>query len=106
MKCVRLACAYQAKPDRPYCCPECERLDKDDPFITISEFFVFPDEGISLKYLVRAVERHATQVALNRVDGDRERAAKLLRIERPTLAVKMKMLGFELSSSSKRRGNR
>ncbi|MBN1515372.1 sigma-54-dependent Fis family transcriptional regulator [Candidatus Sumerlaeota bacterium] len=50
----------------------------------------FPEEGVDLNKLVEEFEAHMICQALNRAEGVKNRAAKLLNIKRTTLVEKMK----------------
>jgi len=55
----------------------------------------FPDEGVDLDGYVRGVERALIERALGRTEGNRRRAADLLRIKRTTLVERLKRLGLD-----------
>jgi two-component system response regulator AtoC len=53
----------------------------------------FPDDGLDLPQYLAAIERDLIQRALDRTQGNRNRAADLLRIKRTTLVEKLKRIG-------------
>lgn len=56
---------------------------------------VIPDEGISLTHVVNEYERHLIVTALEKADWVKNRAAKLLNMNRTTLVEKIKKQGIE-----------
>ncbi|MEY4548959.1 MAG: hypothetical protein RL685_5154 [Pseudomonadota bacterium] len=54
-----------------------------------------PPEGTSLFSYLEHVERSLTQQALDRTGGNKNRAAKLLGLNRTTLVEKLKRMGAE-----------
>ena len=58
-------------------------------------FVDFPDEGLDLPRYLASIERDLIRRALDRTDGNRNKAADLLRIKRTTLVEKLKRIGAE-----------
>jgi DNA-binding NtrC family response regulator len=56
-------------------------------------FVEFPDEGLDLPKYLASVERDLIHRALDRTQGNRNKAADLLRIKRTTLVEKLKRIG-------------
>ncbi|MBI4887430.1 MAG: sigma-54-dependent Fis family transcriptional regulator [Acidobacteria bacterium] len=56
-------------------------------------FVEFPDLGLDMPTYLAAIERDLIQRALDRTQGNRNRAADLLRIKRTTLVEKLKRIG-------------
>jgi DNA-binding NtrC family response regulator len=56
-------------------------------------FVDFPDEGLDLPRYLASVERDLIYRALDRTQGNRNKAADLLRIKRTTLVEKLKRMG-------------
>jgi DNA-binding NtrC family response regulator len=52
----------------------------------------FPDEGLDLPGYLAAIERDLIHRALDRTQGNRNKAADLLRIKRTTLVEKLKRI--------------
>ncbi|NPA95811.1 MAG: sigma-54-dependent Fis family transcriptional regulator [Thermodesulfobacteria bacterium] len=64
-------------------------------FLAVSgEAMEFPDEGLSLSQAVSELEKTLILKALERTGGVKNRAAKLLKMNRTTLIEKMKKLGL------------
>jgi DNA-binding NtrC family response regulator len=59
---------------------------------TLSPFIDFPDEGLDLPRFLASMERDLIHRALERTQGNRNRAADLLRIKRTTLVEKLKRI--------------
>lgn len=59
-----------------------------------------PEEGIELKKFLENIERSFIQQALEKTNGVKNKAAKLLGLNRTTLIEKMKKLGMDLSYGS------
>jgi DNA-binding NtrC family response regulator len=55
----------------------------------------FPDGGLDLPAYLASIERDLIQRALERTQGNRNRAAELLRVKRTTLVEKLKRLGAD-----------
>jgi two-component system response regulator PilR (NtrC family) len=53
-------------------------------------FVDFPDDGLDLRAFLLSIERDLIQRSLDRTDGNRNKAAELLRIKRTTLVEKLK----------------
>ena len=60
----------------------------------ISGDLEFPEDGLSLSQAVSELEKRLILMALERTDGVKNRAAKLLKMNRTTLIEKMKKLGL------------
>jgi DNA-binding NtrC family response regulator len=60
---------------------------------TVSPFVEFPDDGLDMAAYLSAIERDLIRRALERTNGNRNRAADLLRVKRTTLVEKLKRLG-------------
>ena len=58
-------------------------------------FVDFPDEGLDLPKYLASIERDLIQRALDRTQGNRNKAADLLRIKRTTLVEKLKRIGVD-----------
>jgi two-component system, NtrC family, response regulator PilR len=58
-------------------------------------FVDFPDEGLDLPRYLASVERDLIYRALDRTQGNRNKAADLLRIKRTTLVEKLKRIGVQ-----------
>ena len=58
-------------------------------------FVDFPEQGLDLPHYLAAIERDLIQRALDRTQGNRNKAADLLRIKRTTLVEKLKRIGLE-----------
>jgi DNA-binding NtrC family response regulator len=56
----------------------------------MSPFLEFPEEGVDLTAYLTAIERDLIQRALDRTNGNRNKAAELLRIKRTTLVEKLR----------------
>jgi transcriptional regulator with PAS, ATPase and Fis domain len=56
---------------------------------------VVPDEGLDLPAYLGTIERELISQALHRTQGNRNKAADLLRIKRTTLVEKLKRIGVE-----------
>ena len=56
-------------------------------------FVEFPDEGLNLPGYLAEIERDLIRRSLERTQGNRNKAAELLRIKRTTLVEKLKRLG-------------
>ncbi len=72
-------------------------IEKVSSNITISsptKVFDFPEEGLSLSQAVSELEKNLILKALERTGGVKNRAAKLLKMNRTTLIEKMKKLGL------------
>ena len=63
------------------------------PQAQATPFVEFPEDGIDLPRYLAAIERDLIQRSLERTNGNRNRAAELLRIKRTTLVEKLKRLG-------------
>jgi len=63
------------------------------PPSAVTSFVDFPENGLDLPAYLTSVERHLIQRSLERTNGNRNRAAELLRIKRTTLVEKLKRLG-------------
>ncbi len=60
------------------------------PATVATPYVEFPDDGLDLPRYMASVERHLIGRALHRTQGNRHRAAELLRIKRTTLVEKLK----------------
>jgi DNA-binding NtrC family response regulator len=56
-------------------------------------FVEFPDEGLDLPKYLASIERDLIHRALDRTEGNRNKAADLLRIKRTTLVEKLRRIG-------------
>ena len=65
------------------------------PQETSTPFVDFPEDGLDLPRYLASIERDLIQRALDRTEGNRNRAADLLRIKRTTLVEKLKRIGAE-----------
>ena len=63
------------------------------PQMQATPFVEFPDDGLDLPRYLAAIERDLIQRSLERTNGNRNKAAELLRIKRTTLVEKLKRLG-------------
>jgi DNA-binding NtrC family response regulator len=54
--------------------------------------FVLPEEGLDFQAYIRNVERELIQQSLDRADGNKGQAARLLNLKRTTLVEKLKRL--------------
>ena len=59
---------------------------------TLSPFIDFPDEGLDMPKFLASMEQDLINRALERTQGNRNRAADLLRIKRTTLVEKLKRI--------------
>lgn len=60
--------------------------------------FKFPDSGIDLPALLRGTERYYIVAALTASDGSCAGAAKLLKVNRTTLVMKMQRMGIKVTT--------
>jgi transcriptional regulator with PAS, ATPase and Fis domain len=67
----------------------------ESPQETSMPFVDFPDCGLDMPGYLASIERDLIQRALDRTQGNRNKAADLLRIKRTTLVEKLKRLGVE-----------
>jgi transcriptional regulator with PAS, ATPase and Fis domain len=82
-------------------CAGREEIDVTDLPVEVQEvprtaatpFLDFPDDGMDLPRYLASVERDLIRQALDRTQGNRNRAADLLRIKRTTLVEKLRRLG-------------
>jgi DNA-binding NtrC family response regulator len=58
-------------------------------------FVEFPEDGLDLPGYLASIERDLIHRALDRTQGNRNRAADLLRIKRTTLVEKLKRIGAD-----------
>ena len=65
------------------------------PQETSTPFVDFPEDGLDLPRYLASIERDLIQRALDRTEGNRNRAADLLRVKRTTLVEKLKRIGAE-----------
>jgi two-component system, NtrC family, response regulator AtoC len=63
------------------------------PELETFSFVDFPDEGLDMPKYLASVERDLIHRALDRTQGNRNKAADLLRIKRTTLVEKLKRIG-------------
>jgi DNA-binding NtrC family response regulator len=63
------------------------------PELETLSFVDFPDEGLDMPKYLASVERDLIHRALDRTQGNRNKAADLLRIKRTTLVEKLKRIG-------------
>jgi two-component system, NtrC family, response regulator AtoC len=63
------------------------------PDLETFSFVDFPDEGLDMPKYLASVERDLIHRALDRTQGNRNKAADLLRIKRTTLVEKLKRIG-------------
>ena len=63
------------------------------PELETISFVDFPDEGLDMPKYLASVERDLIHRALDRTQGNRNKAADLLRIKRTTLVEKLKRIG-------------
>ena len=63
------------------------------PRTSATPFLDFPDDGVDLPQYLASIERDLIRQALDRTQGNRNRAADLLRIKRTTLVEKLRRLG-------------
>jgi two-component system, NtrC family, response regulator PilR len=68
---------------------------QEAPAPTSTPYVDLPDEGLDLNAYLSSLERDLIKRALERTNGNRNRASELLRIKRTTLVEKMKRLGLE-----------
>jgi DNA-binding NtrC family response regulator len=59
-----------------------------------------PEEGVDLPHLVSEFERQLIDQALERTEGNRGAAARLLNLKRTTLVEKLKRLGREVAAEA------
>jgi len=57
--------------------------------------FALPEQGIALDSFLQQIERSLVQQALDRVNGNRTHAARLLGLGRTTLVERLRRLGKE-----------
>jgi DNA-binding NtrC family response regulator len=65
------------------------------PQATSTPFVEFPEEGLDMPTYLAAIERDLIYRALDRTQGNRNKAADLLRIKRTTLVEKLKRIGAD-----------
>jgi DNA-binding NtrC family response regulator len=65
------------------------------PQSTSTPFVDFPDTGLDMPSYLAAIERDLIYRALDRTQGNRNKAADLLRIKRTTLVEKLKRIGAD-----------
>ena len=65
------------------------------PQSTSTPFVDFPDEGLDMPTYLASIERDLIYRALDRTQGNRNKAADLLRIKRTTLVEKLKRIGAD-----------
>jgi DNA-binding NtrC family response regulator len=68
-----------------------ETLESVEP--VTSPKLVIPDDGIDLNNIIRELEDHLITQALTRTNGNKNQAAKLLRLNRTTLVEKLRKRG-------------
>ncbi len=66
------------------------------PQTTSTPFVEFPEEGLDMPTYLAAIERDLIYRALDRTQGNRNKAADLLRIKRTTLVEKLKRIGADI----------
>ena len=69
--------------------PEVQSEQQPEPAPSVD----LPEEGLDLPAHLAAVERDLVHRALDRTDGNRNKAADLLRIKRTTLVEKLRRIG-------------
>jgi DNA-binding NtrC family response regulator len=65
------------------------------PQATATPFVEFPEEGLDMPTYLASIERDLIYRALDRTQGNRNKAADLLRIKRTTLVEKLKRIGAD-----------
>jgi two-component system response regulator AtoC len=70
-------------------------LQQIEPRATPAPYVELPAEGLDMTAYLLSIEKDLIEQALARTNGNRNRAAELLRIKRTTLVEKMKRLGIE-----------
>jgi len=81
-------CAGRSEIDVGDLPPEAQQA----PDASRSRYVEFPEEGLDLPQYLATIERDLIQDALDRTNGNRNRAADLLRIKRTTLVEKLKRI--------------
>jgi len=66
------------------------------PQTASTPFVEFPEEGLDMPTYLAAIERDLIYRALDRTQGNRNKAADLLRIKRTTLVEKLKRIGADI----------
>ena len=84
-------CAGRAEIDVADLPPEVQGVQQD----SAPPFVEFPLEGLDLPRYLVSIERDLIHRALDRTEGNRNRAADLLRIKRTTLVEKLKRIGAD-----------
>ena len=67
-----------------------EIQEAEEPALSAS--LALPDEGLDLDAFIAKIERELIQRSLERTNGNKGRAAKLLNVKRTTLVEKIKRL--------------
>jgi DNA-binding NtrC family response regulator len=75
------------------------KLYKDNPLSTslYKNLFQLPDNGIRLKQVLSDIEESLILQAINRTNGNKNKASKLLGLNRTTLIEKLKKRGIQFS---------
>ena len=68
---------------------------REAPQTASTPFVDFPESGLDLPHYLSSIERDLIQRALDRTQGNRNKAADLLRIKRTTLVEKLKRIGVD-----------
>jgi DNA-binding protein Fis len=67
----------------------------------LDDFFIRNNENGLYRFVINAVEKPLIESVLNKTDGNKLKAAKLLGINRNTLHSKIKRLGIEVAKWKK-----
>ena len=68
---------------------------REAPQTASTPFVEFPESGLDLPHYLSSIERDLIERALDRTQGNRNKAADLLRIKRTTLVEKLKRIGVD-----------
>jgi DNA-binding NtrC family response regulator len=96
--CGEIVIASELRPNELRWCSECRAFVDEvvrSPRAPVLAPSQLPAEGMNLVAYLDMVERSLIQQALDRTDGNKAQAAKLLGLNRTTLVEKMKRQGAE-----------